>query len=320
MAVGGAPAGAQHGKSNSVSPVNGKQIPPAVPSVAPAIVNSSAVANGSQADHSRKSSVTISSSQGYMPNGGASGHASRASITFGSMNPGGSPAVANSVPHDPQSLPTPPTNPRVTSPSHSPSPIPTPAPSGGRPPSSLQGQSIPLSFGSTAGESNDQNVCDLLLRPVNMFANFKQMRAVSMPQGPAALGPQSQHLRRESSQSSHSDMGTPGMNTLNRPYNPGSGRGRGYQQNYSGPPMVPSPGPQFRQPYGPQQRGGPQGMQPFQPQSPMRHVSAPFQANRSPAMNQATLHQPHMPNGVPMFQGYPQHLQPQVQFAPEILV
>ena len=164
VAVGGSQPVQQHVKSTSISPVNGKNsIPPAVPSVAPAIVNSSSIANGSavQADHSRKSSVTISSSQGYMPNGGASGSNNRASITFGSMNAGGSPAIANSVPHNPQntSLSTPPaSNPRIISPAQSPSPIPTPAASGGRPPSSLQGQGMALNFGSTGGDSNDQNV------------------------------------------------------------------------------------------------------------------------------------------------------------------
>ena len=56
VAVGGS-APVQHGKSSSISPVNGRSsIPPAVPAVsAPAIAHSSSAANGSATDHSRKS-------------------------------------------------------------------------------------------------------------------------------------------------------------------------------------------------------------------------------------------------------------------------
>src|SRR5436309_3454599 len=80
VAVGGS-ATVQHGKRNSVSPVNGKPaIPPAVPAVAaPAIVNSGHAVNGSttpgHSDHGRKSSVTISA-QGagsFISNGGSVG-------------------------------------------------------------------------------------------------------------------------------------------------------------------------------------------------------------------------------------------------------
>lgn len=125
-----------------------------------------------------------------------------------------------------------------------------------------------------------------------------------MPPGPAGLTPQAQHLRRESSQSSHSDMSTPGMN---RPFQPGNGRGRGYQPNYPSGPMANSPQPQFRQAYPAQHRGG---QMPYPPQSPgMRAVSAPYQGNRSPAVNPAQLHQQqHMPNGMQMQGGYPNYM------------
>ncbi len=168
-AVGGPSAASHHAKSNSISPMNGKSsILPAVPTVGgPAIVNSSTPMNGGSGhgDHSRKpSSVTISAAgtSGYMPNGGPVGsNSTRPNISFGSMTAGGSPAIANSVPHHAQasSLSAPMTNPRVTSPASSPSPIPQPTASGGRPPpSGLQGQGNGLNFGSMGGEGPDHSV------------------------------------------------------------------------------------------------------------------------------------------------------------------
>jgi translation initiation factor 4G len=166
-AAGGNTPSAQHGKTNSVSPVNGNNpITPAVPSVggAPTIVNS---ANGAptQPGHSRRqSSVTISASgtSGYVPNGGPVAPNSRPNINFGSMNAGSSPAMSNSVPNHSQnsSLNAPSnSNPRVTSPAHSPSPIPPPAHSGGRPPS-LSGPGNGLNF-VAMGENGDHNVSNL---------------------------------------------------------------------------------------------------------------------------------------------------------------
>ena len=158
VAVGSSPA--QHGKSSSVSPVNGKnQISPAVPSVGnPSIATNN---NAPNWDHSRKpSSVTISGagSGGYMGNGGPVAANSRPNMVFGSMPTGGaSPAPAHSTPNHTHasSLHTPFVNPRVTSPSASPSPIPQPAASGGRPSLGLQGQNNVPNFGSINDNSNN---------------------------------------------------------------------------------------------------------------------------------------------------------------------
>lgn len=141
VAVGNA-AQAQHGKSSSVSPTNGK--PAAVPVV------STPVVNGNGADHSRKASVTINGS--FVANG--STNAPKASIQFGSLAE--SPAVSHSTPQVAQSNSAPiaiPSNPRVTSPAQSPSPIPQPAVSGGRPPSTVQ--SGGMTFGSHPGGDGD---------------------------------------------------------------------------------------------------------------------------------------------------------------------
>jgi len=153
-----------HGKTGSISSVNGKgPILPAVPTVGtPTIINGNTGASSSSGvgDHSRKPSVTISAAgtSGHMPNGGPVGGKPSGgnSIQFGSLPAGGSPAMANSVPQPNQSSNSlavnTPTNPRITSPSTSPSPIPQPPASGGRPPSSLQGQSNGLNFGGFGGD------------------------------------------------------------------------------------------------------------------------------------------------------------------------
>ena len=163
-AVGGGPLPAQHGKTESIASANGKgPIPPAVPAVGtPTIVNGNTGASSSSGagDHSRKPSVTISAAgaSGYTPNGGpVFGKPSGGNpIQFGSLTAGGSPAMAKSVPQPNQSSNSlavnTPTNPRIISPSTSPSPIPQPPASGGRPPSSLQGQSNGLNFGGFGGE------------------------------------------------------------------------------------------------------------------------------------------------------------------------
>ena len=125
-----------------------------------------------------------------------------------------------------------------------------------------------------------------------------------MPPQPNSL-PQAQHLRRESSQSGHSDMG----NNMNRGYPPQAGRGRGFPPQHYNPNMANhSP-----QPYRsmPQQMGGRGGMAPaFQPQGPMPRNS-PYQQNRSPAITPATMHsQAHVanPQGMGYYPGqqYPQ--------------
>ncbi|KZF22759.1 hypothetical protein L228DRAFT_238670 [Xylona heveae TC161] len=289
----GASVQSQDGKMNSTSPVNGKNaIPPAVPAVAtPAIVNGTSP----QGDHSRKSSVTISAAgtSGFIPNGAPSGGPpSRTnSIQFGSMNAATSPVSSHSVPHGTQGSNAQPVstpqNPRVTSPATSPSPIPQPTSSGGRPPSGLQGQTNGLSFGSMGGEPTDSTA-----RPVSN-------------QNPLAPGHQSGHLRRESSQSTHSDMSNTGMGHARGGYAPQGGRGRGYPQPYP-QQMGYSPGPQFRNAPN-QPRGGPnmapqfpaQGSQlgPY-PNSPHRSARSPALANSHPAtpqVQQVPMAAPQMP-------------------------
>ncbi len=168
--------GAQHGRSDSFPPMNGKPAipPPAVPTVgaAPAITNGNEALTSS--DHSRKPSVTISAAgaTGHMPNGGpVMGKPNGGNpIQFGSMNAGGSPAVTHSVPQSAQNMSSSlavaaPTNPRITSPQNSPSPIPQPASSGGRPPSSLHGQGNGLSFGGFGGDEGNVSFRQQSLRP-----------------------------------------------------------------------------------------------------------------------------------------------------------
>ena len=157
VAVGGSapPVQQNHGKSSSISPVNGKPaISPAVPVVsAPAIAHSSSAVNGGSTDHSRKSSVTISANVPSSMNGGPVG-GSKGNIQFGSITD--SPAASHSTPQISQptaSAPIPIPNPRTTDPAHSPSPIPQPAASGGRPPSGL-GQGNNVAFGSFGGDGD----------------------------------------------------------------------------------------------------------------------------------------------------------------------
>jgi translation initiation factor 4G len=148
VAVGGS-QGAQHGKSSSVSPVNGSNsIKPAIPTM-PAIVSGGPNGNG---DHSRKPSVQIKQTP---PTNVTSGPPS--GIKFGSLAP--SPAPAHASPVVQGNLNIQAQNPRVASPAHSPSPIPTPI-SGGPKPDSLPTRPN-LVFGGQASESNDGNVSDL---------------------------------------------------------------------------------------------------------------------------------------------------------------
>jgi translation initiation factor 4G len=143
----------QHGKSSSVSPVNGRPpISPAVPAVAaPAIAHGASV-NGGSSSHSRKSSVTISANgpSGYVSNGGPVGGKG---LQFGSA----SPASSHSTPQISQPAASAPipisSNPRVPSPAQSPSPIPQPSASGGRPPSGLAQGNGPT-FGSLGGDGD----------------------------------------------------------------------------------------------------------------------------------------------------------------------
>ncbi|KAJ4349712.1 uncharacterized protein N0V89_008329 [Didymosphaeria variabile] len=248
----------QHGKS--ISPVNGNSIKPAVPAMGPTIANGAAA---SQGDHSRKSSVTISAAgtSGYIPNGGPVPNSRAPSnLTFGSI--AGSPAPSHAVPHPQgQTLNPQAPNPRVASPAHSPSPIPTPISSGGKPDNLPTRPGLVFGGGSETADSNS--------------------RAISLPPQPNSL-PQAQHLRRESSQSAHSDMSNANMS---RGFPPNGGRGRGGYNNY--PPMHPGASPQpFRAL--PNQPRGPNMPPAFQPQM---HPNSPYRANRSPALTPAAIHQ-----------------------------
>ena len=140
----GGPQVAHHGKTSSVSPVNGSSsIKPAIPTM-PAIVGGGPNGNGS--DHSRKSSVHIK--QTPPTTGPPSG------IKFGSL--AASPAPAHASPVVQGNLNPQVQNPRVASPAHSPSPIPTPI-SGGPKPDGLPTRPN-LVFGGQGGESTEPNV------------------------------------------------------------------------------------------------------------------------------------------------------------------
>ncbi|KAH4415455.1 hypothetical protein HBH92_077920 [Parastagonospora nodorum] len=268
VAVGG-PQTAQHGKSSSVSPVNGGSIKPAIPTM-PAIVSGGPNGNG---DHSRKPSVQMKQTPPTTAGGPPSG------IKFGSL--AGSPAPAHAQPAVQGSLNIQAQNPRVASPAHSPSPIPTPI-SGGPKPDGLPTRPN-LVFGGQGSESNDANA------------------RMNMPSQPNSV-PQAQHLRRESSQSAHSDMSNANMSR-----NYSNGRGRGYPQH----PQYPNMANQSPQPFRPvphqhMGRGGGPMPPAFQPQGMQQ--GSPFRQNRSPAIAPATMHQQaHLanPQGMPYYQGQP---------------
>jgi translation initiation factor 4G len=155
VAVGGPPS-AQHGKSSSVSPVNGStSIKPAIPTM-PAIVSGGPNGSG---DHARKPSVHIK--QTPPTTGPPSG------IKFGSL--AGSPAPAHASPVVQGNLNIQAQNPRVASPAHSPSPIPTPI-SGGPKPDGLPTRPN-LVFGGQGSESNDASV-SFLYSTVSSCSHF----------------------------------------------------------------------------------------------------------------------------------------------------
>ncbi|KAK0116153.1 hypothetical protein ONS95_013184 [Cadophora gregata] len=265
VAVGGS-GPVQHGKSSSISPMNGKPaIAPAVPAVsAPAIAHSSSATNGSSTDHSRKSSVTIGA------NGMNGGPVGGMKIQFGSV-PEASPKVAHGTPegsHNTSSAPIAIPNPRVTDPSHSPSPIPAPSASGGKPPSGLaQGSNAPMTFGSFDNQRHGQRT----------------------PSNQGALAPANQqtgHIRQESGQSAQSDLsnhagGNPGRGGY-------SGRGRGGGNNFN--PSY----PQQQLGYPPQNTFRPSGNQPrgamatpFQSQGRPQFPNSPHPVTRSPSLASA---------------------------------
>ena len=153
-AVGGAPP--THGHSDSVNGRNSTIS--AIPSVN---------GNVSLPDHTRKPSMTVTpaGATGFTANGAAPGGSqTKPGIQFGSIgvaNPTGSPAMGTppSLAHPNANLSVSQLNPRATSPSNSPSPIPQPvAVSGGRPPSSFQGQGNGYTFGQMPVDPNDPSV------------------------------------------------------------------------------------------------------------------------------------------------------------------
>ncbi|TGO51022.1 hypothetical protein BOTNAR_0370g00010 [Botryotinia narcissicola] len=299
VAVGGSAPVQQHGKSSSISPVNGRaSIPPAVPAVsAPAIAHSNAAANGGSTDHSRKSSVTISANgpAGYVPNGGPVG-GSRGGIRFGALMD--SPAASHSIPQISQPasepIPIPGNNPR-------PSPIPQPTASGGRPPSGISQQGN-MTFGSLGNDGD------------------RHMRQAAS-QGP--LAPNSQaggHLRRESSHSAQSDNNQ-GPGAGRGGYQQGGGRGRGgFNQQYTGHTGFPPPNPpQFRN----NQNGGRGGVPPFQNQGRPQYQNSPHQAARSPALSNSIPGTPNMNQAMPMqspqpFNAHAAYYQPSHMGAPQV--
>ncbi|KAL3425688.1 translation initiation factor 4F [Phlyctema vagabunda] len=290
VAVGAASSVQQHGKSSSISPANGRgSVPPAVP----AIAHSSAAMNGSGSDHSRKSSVTISATgpSGYMANGGPVG-GSKGGIQFGSITD--SPAASHSTPQVAQSSAPMaiPSNPRVTSPAQSPSPIPQPSASGGRPPATLATPGNGVTFGSLGGDGD------------------RHMRQNASSQGSApASGQAGGHLRRESTQSSQSDISNQGPGAGGRGGFQQGGRGRGGYNNQSFQPnnmQYPPAGNQYRG--APNQGRG--GMPPsFQSQArpPIPFPNSPHQAARSPALTNSIPGTPNMNQAMPMQQHQHQH-------------
>ncbi|KAL8925396.1 MAG: hypothetical protein Q9208_003488 [Pyrenodesmia sp. 3 TL-2023] len=279
----GGPGSAQHGKADSIS-LNGKAaITPATPAVGgtPTIVNGNTSTNSSSGpgDHSRKASITITpaGASGYLPNGGQVGGkpAGGKDIQFGTFNKDGSPALANAVPQLSQSSNSlavnPSQNPRITSPAASPSPIPQPPASGGRPPSSFQAQTNGMSFGSMHAGDDPSVSCSPSSRLIPLTSAKRQMRA-GMPQSNLGPGPQPTHLRRESSQSAHSELGNSGMGPgANRGgYPPQGGRGsRQYSAQYGQQQQMGyGQNPNLRAPSQPREmKQNQQFMQPMDPQA-----------------------------------------------------
>ncbi|KAM7184725.1 hypothetical protein V8F20_012088 [Naviculisporaceae sp. PSN 640] len=260
VVVGSAAPVAQNGKPSAAPLNNGRpNIPPAVPAVA----RSGSAVNGGPADHSRKSSVTISANAppSHIANGGTVG--GHKNIQFGFNE---SPAIAQSTLHQAPEGARPIPIPGVPSPAQSPSPIPQmPQQSGGqRAPSNTQAS---LTFGSFPGEGD------------------RHMKQPSISHNLPMGGPPHPHGRRESHSSAHGDSG-PGA------HRGGFGRGRGGYNNANqtmGFPPRPYSGPNqhgrggMAPPY--QNRGGAQ-----------QYPNSPQPPRASPAMPPANLHHtPTMP-------------------------
>ncbi|KAI1143972.1 hypothetical protein F5Y05DRAFT_12891 [Hypoxylon sp. FL0543] len=272
-----------HAKSSSISPLNGRpNIMPAIPNVPP-VVHGTSNLNGI-ADHSRKSSVTISANgpNSYSTNGGTAGGA--ANIQFGYQE---SPAASHSSPQPGSApIPIPDSNPRVTSPQNSPSPIPQPSASGGRPPSGTAQQG--MTFGSFGGDSD---------RP--------HMRATSVSQDQSLGSQHSLHTRRGSNVSDMSNQGPPHMGRGNFP---SAGRGRGYSNSSYGQTMGFPPNNYNRGP----QNSGRGGMAPNFGNNRQQQYGTPPPQHRSPALPPAMPQPPNMPPaGMPPYYYPPPPMGPQ---------
>ncbi|TRX94807.1 hypothetical protein FHL15_004268 [Xylaria flabelliformis] len=267
VAAGSAPA-SNHAKSSSISPMNGRSnIMPAVPTVA----HGTSTVNG-QADHNRKSSVTMSANgpNSYSTNGAPT----PGNIQFGFQD---SPAASHSTPQPPSApVPIPGAGGRgVTEPRHSPTPIPQPSASGGRPPSGAAQSGSTLAFGSF---DNDRS----------------HIRTSSTSQDLNTLGPQhSPHIRRGSNVSDISNHAGPQPGGMNRGNPAGGSRGgRTYSGGFNNSSMGYPPNNYNRNQQGNQGRGGMSanfagnGRQ-------QHHFGTPPQQNRSPAMAAA------MPQPIP---------------------
>ncbi|KAI2778969.1 hypothetical protein F4815DRAFT_446794 [Daldinia loculata] len=276
VAAGTSGSAPHHAKSSSISPMNGRpNIMPAIPTVPP-VAHGTSNANG-LADHSRKSSVTISANgpSNYSTNGGTAG--GKANIKFGFQE---SPAVLHSSPQTGSApIPIPDsTNPRVTSPQNSPSPIPQPSASGGRPPSGTAQQG--MTFGSFP--DNDRS----------------HIRATSVSQDPNSLGSQhSPHMRRGSNVSDMSNQGPPHMG---RGGFQSAGRGRGFNNSFNHQqPMGYPPNSYNRGP----QNSGRGGVAPNFGNARQQQFGTPPPQHRSPALPPAMPHhsQNMPPAGMPYF-------------------
>ncbi|KAI1155060.1 hypothetical protein F4825DRAFT_447961 [Nemania diffusa] len=269
VAAGSSAPASSHAKSSSISPMNGRpNIMPAVP--VPAVAHGTSTING-QAEHNRKSSVTMSANG---PNSYANGASAGAKpgIQFGYQD---SPSASHSTPQPPSAtIPIPGASRGVTEPRHSPSPIPQPSASGGRPPSGAAPSGSTVAFGSF---DNDRS----------------HIRTPSASQDLNPHGPQHPaHIRRGSNVSDISNHTGPqpaGMNRGN--FSGGSRGGRTYSGGFN-PSMGYPPNFNTRTQQGNQGRSG------IPPSfagngRPPHGYGTPPQQNRSPAMTAA------MPQPVP---------------------
>lgn len=282
-AVGG--VSSPHGHSDSV---NGRN--PTIPAI-PAVNG-----NVSLPDHNRKPSMTVTpaGTTGFAANGGAPGPQTKPAIQFGAIgmsNPAGSPAMGTppSLAHqNAANLSVSQLNPRASSPSNSPSPIPQPVGvSGGRPPQTFNSQGNGYTFGQMHGEHSDPSVRSIAKTSIQADTALQGMtRPVPIQFGPP------DHMRRNSSQSVHSDAGGPGLPPAGPNSHRGNfpGRGRGSYNPY----------PHQNAPFPPQQQYRPgSNNRPFQPGYSGRGQGAPYPGSpamgtRSPALMNA---QPGTPVG-----------------------